>query len=133
MWMRLFVTALMRVCCGSGVTVLTGRGREVLRDSIHILHMGYWMRRFFTERVCIAFSALFLVVLAAAELWVGWMIGSGGLFSEGVENLTDLFKVGIIGLSVRFNRDRLGAIVIIGLYGCDWCVPGVERHYRSSG
>ena len=48
------------------------------------------------------------------KIWVGLSIGSGAMLNEGIENLTDLVKVGIVFLSVKYRRDRLGAILIAG-------------------
>ncbi len=96
--------------------LLTDLGVEVLRNArLEILHSGYWMRRMLTEQFVLILSALLLIVLAASKIWVGMLIGSEGMLTEGIENSVDLIKVGIIAMSVRFKRDRLGAIIIIGI------------------
>ena len=95
---------------------LTDDGLEILRDGrLYLLRQGTYMKWFYSARVVLVLSALFLVFLSFTKLYVGAMVGSSAMSFEGIENLTDLIKVGIVGLSVRYQRDRLGAIVIVGL------------------
>jgi hypothetical protein len=93
---------------------LTHRGRETIRYSrLEIVHQGYWMRRFLTERTVLVLSTLALLLLASVKIWIGLSIQSDAILNEGIENLTDLLVVGIIAFSIKYNRDRLGALVII--------------------
>ncbi len=82
---------------------------------LYLLRQGTYMKWFYSARVVLALSAVFLVFLSFTKLYVGSIVGSSAMTFEGIENLTDLVKVGIVGLSVRYQRDRLGAIVIVGL------------------
>ena len=93
---------------------LTQRGIDVLKLSrMQVLQEGYWMRRFLQEKNVIIVSAFFLIILVTLKLWIGSSIGSQGLITDGLENMTDLVVVVIIALSLRYNRDRLGAISIM--------------------
>jgi len=85
------------------------------RSRLQILHSSFWLQRFLTERFVLILSTIILLVMATAKIWVGLSIGSEGMLSEGIENGTDLIKVGIIALSIKFRRDKIGAIIIIGL------------------
>jgi hypothetical protein len=93
---------------------LTDRGRETIRYSrLEIVHQGYWMSRVLTERMVLVLSTLALLLLASVKIWIGLSIQSDAIFNEGIENLTDLLVVGIIAFSIKYNRDRLGALAII--------------------
>jgi Co/Zn/Cd efflux system component len=93
---------------------LTERGIDILRLSrTTVLHEGYWMKRFFQEKWVIVTSASVLILLVLLKLWTGFNIGSRAMITDGLENLTDLVVVGIISLSLRYERDRLGAIAIM--------------------
>ena len=97
-----------------GCYILSDRGRETIRyGRLEIVYQGYWLRRFLTERTVLVLSTLALLLLASVKIWIGLSIQSDAILSEGIENLTDLLVVGIIAFSIRFNRDRLGALVII--------------------
>ena len=93
---------------------LTPHGIDILKDSRkQVLHEGYWMRRFLQVKNVVIISSFFLVILIILKLWVGSSIGSRAMITDGLENVTDLIVVGIITLSLRFKRDRLGAIAIM--------------------
>lgn len=93
---------------------LSPRGLKTIRyGRLEIVHEGYWMSRFLTERNVIFLSTLALLFLASAKIWIGMSIQSDAIFNEGIENTTDLFVVGIIALSIKYNRDRLGSMAII--------------------
>jgi hypothetical protein len=93
---------------------LTKRGIDILRLSrTTVLQEGYWVKRFLQEKWVIATSASFLIFMVLLKLWVGFSIGSRAMMADGLENLTDLVVVGIIALSLRYERDRLGAIAIM--------------------
>jgi Co/Zn/Cd efflux system component len=93
---------------------MTRKGKQALGEGrLHILHTSYYMWKLMTERVMLIISVFVLVVLAGLQMWMGLSIRSDAMFFDGVEKLTDLTKVGIIGLSLRYQRDRLAAIVII--------------------
>lgn len=93
---------------------LTTRGIDALKDSRkQVLQEGYWMKRFLQEKNVVMISAFFLVILVILKLWVGLSIGSHAMITDGLENVTDLIVVGIIALSLRFEKDRIGAIAIM--------------------
>jgi Co/Zn/Cd efflux system component len=93
---------------------LTERGINILRLSrTTVLHEGYWMKRVLQEKWVVLTSALVLIFLILLKLWIGSTIGSRAMMTDGLENLTDLVVVGIIALSLRYKRDRLGAIAIM--------------------
>ena len=95
---------------------LTQRGRETIRyGRLEIMHQGYWMSRVLTERSVLVMSTLALLLLASVKIWIGTSIQSNAILTEGIENLTDLVIVGIIAISMRYNRDRLGALTIIAV------------------
>ncbi len=47
------------------------------------------------------------------KILIGLNNGSDALFNEGIENFTDIIKVIIISLSIKFAKDKIGSIVII--------------------
>ena len=95
--------------------LLTRHGTDILRLSrTTVLHEGYWMKRVLQEKWVIVTSALFLILLVVLKLWMGFNIGSRAMVTDGLENMTDLVVVGIITLSLRYERDRLGAMAIMG-------------------
>ncbi|TFG27787.1 hypothetical protein EU528_12225 [Candidatus Thorarchaeota archaeon] len=94
--------------------LLTKHGTDILRLSrTTVLHEGYWMKRILQEKWVVTTSALCLILLVLLKLWMGSNIGSRAMMTDGLENLTDLVVVGIIALSLRYDRDRLGAIAIM--------------------
>ncbi|MGY5877245.1 MAG: cation transporter [Candidatus Thorarchaeota archaeon] len=99
----------------NGQLAITSRGKWMLREGRRsIMHEGYWMMRFLTERNVVFISGLSLVFLVIFKVWIGSLVGSHALLTDGLENLTDLVVVGIIALSLKYERDRLGAIFIMG-------------------
>jgi hypothetical protein len=97
-----------------GLYSLSHRGRETIRyGRLEIVHEGYWMKRFLTERTVLIISTFALLLLASVKIWIGLSIQSDAILNEGIENLTDLLVVGIIAFSIKYNRDRLGALAII--------------------
>ncbi|TFG06388.1 hypothetical protein EU522_01660 [Candidatus Thorarchaeota archaeon] len=93
---------------------LTTHGIDALKESRkQVLHEGYWMRRFLQEKNVVLISGFFLIILVILKLWVGLNIGSHAMITDGLENVTDLIVVVIIALSLRYDRDRLGAIAIM--------------------
>jgi Co/Zn/Cd efflux system component len=98
----------------NGRLSLTSKGADLLRTArMHLLHEGYWMKRFLAERNVVLTSGIVLILLVFVKLWVGFNIQSHAIITDGFENLTDLIVVGIIVLSLRSGRDRLGAIAIM--------------------
>jgi len=51
--------------------------------------------------------------MSSLKILVGINSGSDALFNEGIENLTDIIKIFIITLSMKYDKDKLGSIMII--------------------
>ena len=81
--------------------------------NFELRHELYWVKRFLTEKMTIILSFTVLVILASLKIIFGLLLPSDGLFNDGIENLTDVIKVIIILLSIRYNKDRLGSIGIM--------------------
>ncbi|TFF91564.1 hypothetical protein EU545_03640 [Candidatus Thorarchaeota archaeon] len=93
---------------------VTDRGIYVLKSGrMDIVHQGYWIKRFLTEKNALIASASTLILLVIIKLFVGLSIGSQAMTTDGLENLTDLIVVGIIGYSIKYKKDRLGAAAIM--------------------
>ncbi|KXH76830.1 MAG: hypothetical protein AM326_06525 [Candidatus Thorarchaeota archaeon SMTZ-45] len=93
---------------------LSQLGINILKQSRkQVLHEGYWMNRFLQKKWVIISSAFVLILFVTLKLWIGFSIGSRAMMNDGLENLTDLVVVGIIALSLKYERDRLGAIAIM--------------------
>jgi len=93
---------------------LTTKGNKILikAKKVVLVTTGA-IRIFFSEKVVLLFSLACLVFLSSFKIFVGLNTGSDALLSEGVENFTDIIKIIIISLSIKFKRDKLGAIIII--------------------
>jgi Co/Zn/Cd efflux system component len=93
---------------------LSELGINILKQSrMQVLHEGYWMNRFLQKKWVVVTSASVLVLFVILKLWIGFNMGSRAMINDGLENLTDLVVVGIIALSLKYERDRLGAIAIM--------------------
>lgn len=102
------------ITTSNGHFSLTDHGYRLLKNGRwHLMHTGYWISRVFEEKIVLGLSAFFLVFLILVKLWVGLSIHSQAMITDGLENLTDLVVVGIIGLSLHYKKDRLGAIAIM--------------------
>ncbi|MFX1308064.1 MAG: cation diffusion facilitator family transporter [Promethearchaeota archaeon] len=78
------------------------------------LHTSYWMRIFFSKTTVMVSTAIFLIIISLLKIFTGIDLASQGMITEGFENLTDLIKIGIIGiLGIKFKKDRLASIIII--------------------
>ena len=100
-----------------GPITLTENGKK-LTESCYFsnLHTSYWMRIFFSERTVMLITALFLIILSSLKIILGLQLSSQGMITEGFENLTDLVKIGLIGiLSLKLKKDKLASLIIIFL------------------
>ena len=100
-----------------GTITLTGNGKK-LAESCYLTnsHTSYWMRIFFSEKTVMLGTALFLIILSSLKIILGIQLASQGMITEGFENLTDLIKIGIIGiLSLKLKRDKVASLIIIFL------------------
>ncbi|MFX1310108.1 MAG: cation transporter [Promethearchaeota archaeon] len=96
---------------------LTKEGKRLVEISYyHNLFTSHYMRIFFSEKFVMATTAIFLILLSLLKIFTGLNIDSEGMLSDGFENLTDLIKIGIIGiLSFKFKRDKLASVLIIAM------------------
>jgi len=93
---------------------LTEKGNEVLFKSKEVNKItNKAIKFFFSEKVVLIFSLICLIFMSSLKIITGLNSGSDALFNEGIENFTDIIKIFIIILSIKFKKDRLGAIVII--------------------
>lgn len=100
-----------------GAITLTEKGKK-LTESCYFTntHTSYWMGIFFSEKTVMLATALFLIILSSLKIGLGFQLASQGMITEGFENLTDLIKIGIIGiLSLKLKKDRLASLIIIFL------------------
>jgi len=74
------------------------------------------MSIFFSEKTVMLGTALFLIILSSLKIILGLQLASQGMITEGFENLTDIIKIGIIGvLSLKLKKDKLASLIIIFL------------------
>ena len=101
----------------NGIIALTEKGKK-LAESCYFtnVHTSYWMRKFFSQKTVMYATAIFLIILSTLKIITGLQFASQGMITEGFENLTDLIKIGIIGiLSLKLKKDRLASLIIISL------------------
>lgn len=101
----------------SGVIKLTKEGRKLVEVSYHHnLYTSYYMRIFLSEKTVMLGTALFLIIISLLKIFVGMQLGSQAMLTEGFENFTDLFKIGIVGLiGIYLKKDKLASVIIICL------------------
>ncbi|TFF94759.1 MAG: hypothetical protein EU543_00455 [Promethearchaeota archaeon] len=95
---------------------LTDTGKAYIEASYYMMIVtSHWMRKVLTEKFVMIITAISLVILSLTKILLGLTIDSQGMISEGFENFTDLIKIGIIYLGLRFKKDRIASIIIISL------------------
>jgi len=98
----------------NGLFSLSDSGRDILIKGRKILlakaRGAKWVM---SERFALISSLICLVLMSSLKILIGMSSGSDALFNEGIENFTDIIKVFIISLSMKFSKDKLGSIVII--------------------
>ena len=101
----------------NGVLKLTKEGKKLVEVSFHHnLYTSYYMRIFLSEKTVMLGTALFLIIISLVKIFTGIQLGSQAMLTEGFENFTDLFKIGIVGLiGLKLKKDKLAIIIIIGL------------------
>ena len=96
--------------------VLTPHGEDILKKATNILKVHVrFVEKIFNEQFVLLFSFLSLLFLTSMKMLIGFFTNSEGIFFEGIENLTDIIKIIIILLSMKYAKDKLGSILIIGL------------------
>jgi len=97
-----------------GVFSLTEQGQDLLEKANELLLSRRREVKFFiNEKTILIISLLCLVFLSFLKILMGLNSGSDALFNEGMENFTDIIKIFIIYLSMKFQKDRLGSIIIM--------------------
>ncbi|MFX1409319.1 MAG: cation transporter [Promethearchaeota archaeon] len=115
---------------------LTEIGIKLVEASYYSnLHTTYWMRLFFTKTSVMLSSAFFLIILSILKILTGLQLDSQGMLTEGFENLTDLMKIGIIGIiGLKLKKDKFASIIIILLMmftGAALIWSGIESLIRQ--
>jgi len=101
----------------NGEIKLTEEGRKLVEISYHHnLYTSHYMRIFLSEKTVMLGTAIFLIVISLLKIFTGLQLGSQAMLTEGFENFTDLFKIGIVGLiGLKLKKDKLASVIIIGL------------------
>ncbi|NHI94923.1 MAG: hypothetical protein EAX96_20710 [Candidatus Lokiarchaeota archaeon] len=98
------------------IYVLTPHGEDILDKATKILKVHIkFVEKIFNEGFVLLFSFICLIFLTSMKMIIGFFINSEGIFFEGIENLTDIFKIIIIIFSIKHAKDKIGSILIIGL------------------
>ncbi|TFF88019.1 MAG: hypothetical protein EU549_03770 [Promethearchaeota archaeon] len=98
----------------NGKYITTDLGKKcAIEGYIGLKHELFWLSKFLREKFVIILSFIALVLLASLKIIFGYLTNSNGLFSDGIENSTDVIKVIIIILSMKYSKDRLGSIGIM--------------------
>ncbi len=95
---------------------LTEKGSRILEKARKVITTtNEAMYFFFSEKVVLIFSFFCLLFLSVLKIIMGLLDGSDALLNDGIENLTDIIKIVVILLSLKFNKDKVGALLIISL------------------
>ena len=73
------------------------------------------MHAIISEKGMMLVTLVCLIVLSSLKIYTGLTLPSQGMLSEGIENVTDIMNIGIIFIGIRFHRDRLASLIIIGI------------------
>jgi len=94
---------------------LSEEGKKLVKISYyHNLFTSHYMHVFLSERTVMFATALFLIILSILKIITGLNLSSQGMLTEGYENLTDLIKIGIIGIiGLKLKKDKVASIIII--------------------
>ena len=97
--------------------LLTEIGKDLVEYSYFWnLHTSHYMGIFFSKYTVMIGTAIFLIILSILKIITGLQLGSEGMLNEGIENLTDLIKIGIILVfSIKLNNDKIASLIIISL------------------
>ena len=101
----------------NGIIELTNEGKTLVELSYyHNLYTSHYMRIFLSAKTVMIATAVFLIIISILKILVGMQLGSQAMLTEGFENLTDLIKIGIVGLiGIHFKKDKFASIIIISL------------------
>jgi hypothetical protein len=101
----------------SGNVKLTKEGKKLVEISYyHNLYTSHYLRIFLSAKTVMIATAVFLIIISLLKILVGMQSGSQGMLTEGFENLTDLVKIGIVGLiGIYFKKDKFASVIIICL------------------
>ncbi|MBN1802741.1 MAG: cation transporter [Candidatus Lokiarchaeota archaeon] len=98
----------------NGLIKLTKRGKDLVELCyLNNLHASHWMRLFFSEKTAMLGTAIVLIILSLLKIITGLQLGSSAMLNEGMENLTDLIKIGlIIVFCFKLKKDKLASMII---------------------
>jgi Co/Zn/Cd efflux system component len=96
---------------------LTEEGEKLVESSYyHNLYISHYLHRFLSTRTVMLATTIFLILLSSLKIIFGLQLSSQGMLTDGFENLTDLIKIGIIGIiGLRLKKDKVASIIIITL------------------
>lgn len=93
---------------------LTPKGKKIFKKARRvIMATNEATQFFFSEKVVLIFSFICLLFLSIMKITLGLFNGSDALLNDGIENLTDIIKIVIILISLKFKKDKIGAVIII--------------------
>lgn len=94
---------------------LTKEGKKLVEVSYYNnLYTSYYMGIFFSEKTVLFGTALCLIILSILKISTGLQLGSQAMFTEGLENFTDLIKIAIVGLiGLKLKKDKFASVIII--------------------
>ncbi len=97
--------------------LLTKEGEKLVELSYyHNLYTSHYLHRFFSKQTAMITTALILILLSSLKIIFGLQLSSQAMLTEGFENLTDLIKIGIIGMiGMKLKKDKLASIIIIAI------------------
>jgi len=97
--------------------ILSEAGKKLVEFSYyHNLYTSHWMRIFFSQQTVMLSTTIFLILLSILKVITGIQIDSQAMLTEGFENLTDLIKIGIVGvIGIKFRKDKIASIIIVCL------------------
>jgi Co/Zn/Cd efflux system component len=103
-------------CVTDGFIELTPVGTEIFELGYqNIQFRSHFMHRMISEKSMMLVSLICLSLLSALKIYTGLTLPSKGMLSDGIDNLTDVMKIGIIYLGIRYNKDRFASFIIIGI------------------
>jgi Co/Zn/Cd efflux system component len=103
-------------CETGGIIEITPSGMEIAElGHQNIQFTSRILHSMISEKRMMLVSLFCLVLLAALKIYTGLTLPSKGMLSDGIDNLTDILKIGIIYLGIRYNKDRFASFIIIGI------------------
>ena len=116
---------------------LTKEGEKLVELSYYYnLNTSHFLHRFLSKQTAMLATTLILILLSSLKIIFGLQLSSQGMLTEGFENLSDLIKIGIIGIiGIKFKKDKFASIIIIAimmLTGITLAWSGIEALLEPS-